>query len=216
MHLIITSCEVNYFNLYAKYIIRSFLKYNNNDVLIIDVINNNNELSLPIKQTITNYNKNKHIIIKVKNTNVANVKAYSSTLRFMRAYYQKDNKCLVIDIDSIIVNSLKDLFIDINKYDIGSRILEKTYPWQQYTAGFCFFNNTRDSNKVLISMNDCFNNKMRFDTELWWIDQNILEYGIRKNKDNVSIKNYFSIKDKFIVSPTGSRETKIKILEGLQ
>jgi hypothetical protein len=214
MNLIVTSCDTNYFNLYGKYIIESFLKNNNDEILIIDIINN--KIITPcIEKTIHNYNKNKNIIIKIKNVNVKNVKAYSSTLRFIRAYLLKDNKRLVIDLDSVILKSLNALFIDLNKYDIGSRILEKTYPWQMYTAGFCFFNNTKNSNKVLIDMYNCLNNKMIFDSELWWIDQNALEYGIRNNKNILSIKNYFGIKDNYIISPTGNTEHKLKTLKNL-
>ena len=214
MNLIITSCDINYFNLYGKYIIESFLKNNDNEILIVDVINNNQILS-SIKDIINNYNKNKNIIIKIKNVNVKNIKAYSSTLRFIRAYYLKNNKCLIIDVDSVILKPLGNLFTDMDKYDIGSRILEKTYPWQMYTAGFCFFNNTTNSNKVLTDMYNCLNNKMDFNTELWWIDQNVLEYGIRNNKNILSIKNYFGIKDKYIISPTGNTEHKLKTLKNL-
>lgn len=113
------------------------------------------------------------------------------------------------------MKTVNSLFIDLNYYDIGCRILEKTYPWQMYTAGFCFFNNTTNSNKVLTDINNCLNNKMDFNTELWWIDQNALEYGIRNNKNILSIKNYFGVKDKYIISPTGNTEQKLKILKDL-
>ena len=54
---------------------------------------------------------------------------------------------------------------------------------------------------------------MHFSKELWWIDQNALEYGIRNNlHNNLTIKNYFSKKDKYILSPTGSTEIKLNVL----
>ena len=55
---------------------------------------------------------------------------------------------------------------------------------------------------------------MRFSEELWWIDQNALVYGIENNTGKeIKIKNYFGSKDKYIISPTGSTESKIKFLK---
>lgn len=211
-HLLIASCDTNYFNLYGKYIIESHLKYSDGVILVIDVIKNNEKTSRAIDQLIYNYNLHANVMINVKHVNVLNVKAYSSTLRFVRAHGLQDNKCLVIDIDSVILKSLKPLFLDMDEFDIGSRMLEKSYPWQTYTAGFCFFNNTKNSNKCITDVFNCLNSKMTFAEELWWIDQNVLEYGIRTNQPTLSLKNYFGIKEQYIVSPTGSAEQKMKLL----
>ena len=215
--LVITSCDINYFNLYGYYILESFKIHNSNVniTLIIDIIINKNQKSLDMENLIKKYNNTKNIDICFKYTSCKNIKAYSSTLRFCRAYYQCKNKCLVIDVDSVILKSMKDLFIDMNNYDIGSRILEHVYPWQKYTAGFCFFNNSTISNNILKDIFIFLNNKMYFTEELWWIDQNSLEYGIRNcnSEYNLKINNYFGIKDKYIISPTGSINSKIKFLK---
>jgi hypothetical protein len=214
--LVLTSCDVNYFNLYGYYILESFKRHNNNPniILIIDIIVNKNQTLLELQNLIDKYSNIKNIDLCFKHTNCENIKAYSSTLRFCRAYHQCKNKCLVVDIDSVILKSFEDLFTDMNNYDIGSRILEHMYPWQKYTAGFCFFNNSTKSKDVLKDIFICLNNKMCFSEELMWIDQNALEYGIRTNLQyNLTIKNYFGIKDEYIISPTGSTEIKINILK---
>jgi hypothetical protein len=214
--LIITSCDINYFNLYGHYILESFKKYhsNINITFIMDIIINKNQKSLDIDNLIKKTNNIKNIDLCLKRTNCENIKAYSSTLRFCRAYYQRENKCLIIDIDSVILKSMKELFLDMNKYDIGTRMLRRRFPWQKYTAGFCFFNNSILSNNILKDIFIFLNNKMRFSEELWWIDQNALVYGIENNTGKeIKIKNYFGSKDKYIISPTGSTESKIKFLK---
>jgi UDP-N-acetylglucosamine 2-epimerase (non-hydrolysing) len=217
--LIITSCDINYFKLYATYLLKSFCKYEHGDdiILAIDIIINKNENLDEIQNIYDEYKNKNKIKLSIKNVECENIKAYSSTLRYARAYYESlnNNKILVIDIDSIFVFQIDNLFEQMKTIDIGSGILEKTFPWQKYTAGFCFFNNTIHGKKILKDIFINLNNKMKSDEELWWIDQNSLEYSIRINLANIKITNYFGIKDKYILSPTGNIESKIKVLSNI-
>jgi hypothetical protein len=216
---IVTSVDINYFIKYAKFLCYSFLKNNKNYLLIIDLIINNSDENHNydlINKINSTYDQIKIIIKKIK---YQNIKAYSSTLRLVRAnnIININNKpCLVIDFDSVFNDNIDDLYTTMNNYDTCTRELQKVYPWQKYTCGFIFFNITPASKQLLLYINCFLNKTITFESECLWIDQNALEAGFRKIQImniNINKKNLFYVKDRFIVSPTGSHESKNSYLQ---
>lgn len=214
---IVCSCDLHYFKKYEKYLLYSFVKYKKSDfIMVIDLICNGNDIDENLEAYILNLNNLTNIEICKKNINEKNVKAYSSTLRLMRVnnLLKKYNiSCIMIDFDSIFVKKIDELLEIIKDYDICTRELDKVYPWQKYTCGFVYFNNTEPSK--LLSDYTCshLNNAISFVEDMWWIDQNALEVGIRKMKNNIKIKNVISLKDNYILSPTGNDGLKKLQLE---
>lgn len=234
--VIVTSCEINYFKKYFKFLLNTFLKYNSEYLLIIDIILTQDQ--------IDNFNESDQLLkyildvniffdcveIIIKPTNEQNLKAYSSVLRLIRVndILKKNKKCMIVDIDSVFCEKLNEIHCLIGSNDILTRELYKVYPWQKYTCGFVLFNNTL--NAKLISDYICYylNEKIHFGSEQWWIDQNALEVSIRRSiidanilnnpKDNqqnnqtsgpIKITNIIATKDNYILSPTGNENTKL-------
>jgi UDP-N-acetylglucosamine 2-epimerase (non-hydrolysing) len=210
----VCSCDIIYFKLYYKFLFKSFTDTHKKDYLLfVDLIMNeeNNDV-ITLVDIINKYCSN--ILINIKTITEKNIKAYSSSLRLVRALNilnYNNIPVLVIDFDSCFITNLDVLFYKMVNYDIATRQLKNVYPWQKYTCGFIFFNNTNKAKEILKCINYHLNDIIRFDTELWWIDQNAIEIGLRDVK--CTIIDVFTEKNKYIISPTGNVGTKTKMLE---
>jgi len=215
-YVVVTSVEINYFIVYHKYLINSFKCKNTKTLLIIDLIINKND-DIPNKYIELLKENYKDIRINIKYINEKYIRAYSSVLRLFRAGYiiEKFGKpVLVIDFDSVFINDISELFLKMKDYDICTRELDKVYPWQKYTCGFLFCNSNDTSLRTMKYIMCHIDNLMNFNNEQWWIDQNGVEAGIAKIIEEVDIKkkDLFAIKANYILSPTGSKNIKMEIL----
>lgn len=216
--IISVSCDEKYFKEYGDYLIRSFLLTNKHEeVLHIAVISSN---SSEINNKISSFGS-KNIFCSVIDLDVnENVGPAASLLRFSFVYPLLEKyqiPVIVLDLDTVIRNSLIGLVDAYAHVDIGSRILGGgVAPWEKYTGGFALFNPTRLGKAVAYNLGKVAETMCRNDKKQWWIDQNCFEAGIRMvaaEDNSLLIENLFNVRDKYCVMPVGSGDSKKYSLE---
>ena len=124
-----------------------------------------------------------------------------------------------MDLDTVIKKSFIDLvqMMQSENIDVLSRVLQNGMaPWEKYTGGFAFFNNTPNALAVAKNIAYISEQLCRTDITQWWIDQNIFEAGIRErllNSKDFSLKNIYNIRDQYCVMPVGNTESKTFTLD---
>ncbi|KPM61485.1 hypothetical protein HB4184_18335 [Pseudomonas putida] len=219
-YVISISCDENYFNLYGKYIVKSFTKHCQNDAILhITCLGGDQETYL---SSIEQW-EGKGIAISVADivTDV-NKGPIASLLRFINIHQlitQANLPVLVLDLDTVIKKSFIDLvhMMQSENIDVLSRVLQNGMaPWEKYTGGFAFFNNTPNALAVAKNIAYISEQLCRTDITQWWIDQNIFEAGIRErllNCKDFSLKNIYNIRDQYCVMPVGNTESKTFTLD---
>ncbi|MCH4565038.1 hypothetical protein MKP05_18225 [Halomonas sp. EGI 63088] len=147
-----------------------------------------------------------------------NVGPISSALRFLSAYQLLDKyhvPVVVSDFDCAFKShGLEGLISGLAGSAAGLRLLNKklVMPWEYITAGFSVFMPKRDSFYFLEIVVNFLSGVLVSGPAQWWVDQNAVECAHRFTDFNgfVDIK---SIIDRYVVIPTGSADTKKKILE---
>ncbi|GLO10228.1 hypothetical protein PPUJ20005_41970 [Pseudomonas putida] len=219
-YIVSISCDEKYFNLYGKYIIKSFTKHCSNDAILhITFLGGDTKTYLSrIEQW-----GGKSIEISVADiTTEINKGPIASLLRFINIHQlvtQTNIPVLVLDLDTVIKKSFIDLvqMMRSENIDVLSRVLQNGMaPWEKYTGGFAFFNNTPNALAVAKNIAYISEQLCRTDITQWWIDQNIFEAGIRErllNSKDFSLKNIYNIRDQYCVMPVGNTESKTFTLD---
>lgn len=124
---------------------------------------------------------------------------------------------ILMDIDAVITDDLT-AFVDAgNGSDLALRRLgQKVAPWERYAAGIVVFYPTEVGKYIAEKVKFAGVRILRPGDKQWWIDQSMLEYGIRSAEKKFGkppkMENLMSITRTALVLPTGRRETKLKVL----
>lgn len=211
-----SSCTLSDFSNYFMYFLFTSHTFINEDniLIIIDVVTSTEipEILLNKIMELNKYSDN--LIICLNKTNEKNIIPLSSTINLERSKLlieEYNVKCLLLNICSVFIQKINKLIEICGKNNLCTRELNKVYPWQKHSSGFIFFNNTELSKLILKYISFHLHKNMSLNQKNIYLDQNAIEAGIRfaKSKhDNLSISNILSIKDEYIICPTGNAKTK--------
>lgn len=219
-YIISISCDEKYFDMYGKYIVKSFAK-NCSHEAVLHITFLDGEPAGYRSAIAALGGKNVEFVISDIATE-ANKGPIASLLRFMNVSALLETyslPVLVLDLDTVIRKPFADMvsMMLLERVDLLSRLLESGMaPWEKYTGGFAFFSNSANAKVLARNIAYIGTEICRTDVSQWWIDQNILEAGIRENLlrgGGLCIKNIYAIRDQYCAMPVGSPESKTYMLE---
>ena len=178
--LVVTSCDINYFEFYAKNFCSSFFYYNDNHKLVINLIYSEmpDKVVSIVNELLVNY-KNLLIIFSETSDNRKSLYANGRFLILDELFKNDPNSITTVDIDCIFIGKV-DLFHKAMKYSTDSigLIISPAiqFPWYYTMAGFVYFPNSvniKSKIKYLISLISCLYST-NSNHNYWYSDQNAL------------------------------------------
>lgn len=216
-YIVSLSCNKQYFDLYFHYLIGSLDFHSKSYAVFIFFSDGDSDY---YSKELEKY-KNIYFFVN-DNISRKNIGPISSILRY---YYTYDliksfkKPVFVLDMDSVVFKDLRNYLDKLKNYDMASRILRKgVLPWEKYTGSFTIFNPTKLSIQTCLEIKFITEQTIRNDQVQWWVDQNILEAGIRQMKyrqKNLKIFNAINSRDEFIKMPVGQATTKDILLKDM-
>ena len=197
--IVLISCDLAYFSIFAKNFIENFKNKNNNLVhfhVVTDskdeLINKFNSLNSNFRNLGLSYEKPK----KNKNKIFITMSRFLICSLIMKNY---KNDVFINDID-FSPNYKLDLIsktLITNKYDVGFYDENQKVPWTKFAAGCCYFRYKRKLSNSFLNKLSCF---YRYKLEnpkntYWTVDQLGLYLIASKMKKNFRILNFFQYKN---------------------
>lgn len=197
--IVLISCDLNFFKIFAKNFLKKF-RYKNNNVVHFHVITNRkNELIDKFNSLNTNFGA---LGLTCEKSKKKKNKIFITMSRFLIcSYIMKNykNDVFINDID-FSPNYKLDLISKIliaKKSDVGLYDENQRIPWTTYAAGCCYFRYKRKLAIIFLNKLSCYyrykleNPKYTF----WTVDQLGLYLIVGKMKKNFKIMNFYNFKN---------------------
>lgn len=216
-YIVSASCDENYFNEYARYLVESFSRTCGDEAILhLSVVNGDEEV---LKTQVSGWGGKNVLVVSQGIDAGENSGPIASLLRFCHVDQLLDEyqiPVLVLDLDTVIKASLSAFVDSVTDCDIGSRMLKGVAPWETYTGGFAVFNVTPAAKYIAQNIAFVASEMCETGRKQWWIVQNCFEAGIRGamvNGVTPVIKDVVGIRDKYCVMPVGSSYAKKAALD---
>lgn len=197
--IVLISCDLAFFSIFAKHFIEKFRNKNNNVVHFHVVTSQKNELINKFNLLNSNF---KNLGLSYEKTKRNKNKIFITMSRFlicsliMKNY---KNDIFINDID-FSPNYKLDLIsqtLNNKKFDVGFYDENQSVPWTKFAAGCCYFRYKSKLSNSFLNKLSCYY-RFKFENPkntFWTVDQLGLFLIVRKMQKNFKILNFFQYKN---------------------